>query len=146
MGAWGERPSLHGFTSWRPALRSFVGFTLVEVLLSIAILSAGAVLVMQALARGAFALNAAEARTTVYTFAAAKLADLEIGFGQGLIPKTSGEFKADGQPIRWRLETSPVAEEPELELVTLAVSWPQGRQRQEERFTMVRRINPEEQP
>lgn len=149
-GVWGSFPSLHDLLRARAprprtAPPSARGFTLIEVLLSIAILSVGTVFVMQALLRGAYALAVADARTTVYAFASAKLSDLETGSAQGLAPKTSGKFTADGYPISWRLETSPLADEPELELATLTVSWMQGGQWHDTHFNTVRRLNPGEQ-
>ena len=147
-GVWGSFPSLHGLLRARaPRPQSSVrAFTIVEVLLSIAILSVGAVLVMQALARGAYAVTVADARTTVYTFASAKLADLDVAFTQGSMPRTGGKFTSDGTPFQWQLDTSPVSGEPELEMATLTVQWSQAGTTRHESFSTVRRVLPQVLP
>ena len=102
------------------------GLTLVEILLSVAILSCGVVLVMQALVRGAYALARAEHQLQAYTFARAKMADIDMAVKQGIEPKIKGEFRMGSMPYQWRLETSVLEDEPTLQLMTLWVGWRQG--------------------
>ena len=116
------------------------GFTLIEVLISIAILSIGAVLIMQALARGAYAIHMAEVKNRVYNFASARLADLDVGSTQGLIPKTGGTFTMDGQSLSWQFERTLTEQDPELEHGTLTVSWAHGDHQYAEQFPTVRRV------
>jgi prepilin-type N-terminal cleavage/methylation domain-containing protein len=73
------------------------GLTLVEVLISIAILALGAGLVMQALARGAHTLVVARNRSTAYAFSAAKMTDLESLNGAVCQYDTAEQFRAGNQ-------------------------------------------------
>lgn len=119
--------------------------TLVEVLISVAILAIGAVLIMQALARGAFAQALAQHRATAYAFAAAKLADLEMIAAAGAIPASSGRFWAGQDAFEWQVGAAPLDDAPELQLLTLTVSWRQGRHRYESSYSVVQRA-PEPPP
>ena len=98
---------------------------------------------MQALARGAYALTVASNRSTVYSFAAAKLTDLELSTRQGVAPKSSGRFGSGAGQFEWQVEASPLDDEPQLALVTLTVAWRQGRHRYESHFSTVQRLPPE---
>ena len=114
-----------------------------EVLISIAILAAGAALIMQALARGAHALALAQRRTTAYSFAASKLADLKLTAAEGKTRKTAGRFGSGQDQFDWRLEVAPL-DVPSLQTVTLTVGWRQGGQRYESRFSTVEPVPPED--
>ena len=117
--------------------------TLVEVLVSIAILAAGATIIMQSLARGAHALALSQRRVTAYGFAASKLADLELAAAQGETVRTAGAFGVGKDRFEWRLEPAPL-EVPSLQTVTLTVEWRQGGQRYESRFSTVQPVPPED--
>jgi type II secretion system protein I len=105
---------------------SLRGLTLVEILVSIAILAGATVFVLQALVRGAHALSLARNRMRAYTFASAKMADLELQFRQGLSPDPAGRFRVGRDQFLWRVSAEPSASDPRLERVTLTVSWQQG--------------------
>ena len=122
---------------------SALGLTLVEVLISIAILAVGAVLIMQALARGAQALALARHRATAYSFAVSKLADLDITSARGSTPKTAGQFGTGPDRFDWHVEVAPL-EVPSLQVVTLTVEWRQGGQRYESSFSTVQQAPPED--
>jgi prepilin-type N-terminal cleavage/methylation domain-containing protein len=126
------RPSKKCQTPW-------TGFTLVELLISIAILAMGSVLLTQALARGAHALVLAHHRATAHSFAAAKMADLELGLRYGAEIKPSGQFGAGRNRFTWQVERT-AADLPDLELVTLTVGWKQGRHDHYARFSAVHKI------
>ena len=119
------------------------GLTLVEVLISIAILAAGSVLIMQALARGASTLALAQRRMTAYSFAASKLADLQLAAAEGKTVRTAGQFGADKDRFEWHLDTSPL-EVPSLQAMTLTVEWRQGGRRYESSFSAVQPVPPED--
>ena len=126
----------------RPAPRAphaRFGLTLIEVLISLAILSIGQVIVMQGLARGAHALAAARYRSTAYTFASAKLADLELSQQQGAEARLSGRFGSGQETFNWRVDAVPQEDQPGLELVTLTVDWRQGQHAYAQRFSTMRR-------
>ncbi|MBI4343451.1 MAG: prepilin-type N-terminal cleavage/methylation domain-containing protein [Candidatus Omnitrophica bacterium] len=102
------------------------GLTLVEILVSVAILAGGTVLVLQALARGAQALSIARNRSVVYAFSAAKMADLELAAHEGGASQREGSFTQGRERFRWRVEHAPVEASPLLERLSLTVAWRQG--------------------
>ena len=120
------------------------GLTLVEILVAVAILATGGVLILQALARGAYALNVAENRRWAYVFSQAKMADLDMSLKQGLEPKTHGEFRMGREQFRWDVDTF-ATDEPELQLVTLTVAWRQGRHDYASQFSTLVRVEVEEE-
>ena len=128
----------------QPANRQ-TGLTLIEVLLSLVILGIGEVVILQALARGAHAMAAAERQSAAYAFAAAKLADLELGVQQGGELKTSGAFGTGSSRFDWHLDTVPQSDDPRLALMTLTVDWRQGPHRYASSFSTIRRA-PKELP
>ena len=109
---------------------------LIEILLSVAILAAGIVVIMQALARGAYALTFAENQLRAYTFARSKLVDLDMSFRRGVEPVDHGEFRIGHEQFRWGLMAAPL-EEPRLQVVTLTVAWRQGQREEAARFNLV---------
>ena len=110
-----------------------------EILISVAILSAGAVLILRALAQGAHALALSQSRATAYAFASAKLAEVDAALQEGTVPRTSGSFQSSTTRFQWALERSPLPDESRLELVTLAITWRQGRHPYESRLSLVHR-------
>jgi hypothetical protein len=113
------------------------------VLISIAILASGAVIITQALARGAHALALAQRRTTAYSFAASKLADLELAAAEGDTARTAGAFGVGQDRFEWHLETAPL-DVPSLQTATLTVTWRQGGRDYESRFSTVQPVPPED--
>jgi len=118
--------------------------TLVEVLVSVAILGAGTVLIMQAFVRGTYAITAAQKRLQAYTFSAAKMADLEMARRQGEDPKSSGAFRMGRDQFSWSVQRALAFGDPELELATLTVAWRQGRHEYSTTLDAVARIPIEE--
>ena len=113
---------------------------MIEILISVAILATATVFILQAFARGAYALALAKNRFNAYAFASAKMADLELGFSKGVIHKPEGQFRIGKDEFQWRVEASPVVEDSQLELVTLTVGWQQGRNEYESRVSLLRRL------
>ena len=116
------------------------GLTLIEILVSVAILASAMVLIMQALARGASALNLARNRLSAYRFSVAKMADLELSAGQPSVPRTEGQFRAGRDEFHWRVEAASSPDEPQLELVNLIVAWDQGRHTYESQVSALRPV------
>ena len=114
--------------------------TLIEILISVIILSTSLVFILQACARGAYVLTQSYYRLKAYAFASAKMADLELAFHQGVIPKADGEFRVGRELFRWQVATRPFSEDPQFELVTLSVGWHQGLNAYESRVETLRRI------
>ncbi len=106
------------------------GFTLVEILVSVAILSIGAVLVMQALGRAASAMVIAEHRHQATLFSVSKMAEVEMSLlqGQELEEHTAGSFQIDEQLYQWSLSSPLNKEDPQRKSVSLVVTWNDGRQ------------------
>ena len=118
------------------------GFTLIEILISVALLAFGVALILQGLARGAYALALATNRLRAYEFAGAKLADVELSGDSG---KTHGRFHMGSEEFEWTVDAAPLPDEETLELVTLTVGWQQGRREYAESASAVRRRPPEEE-
>ena len=112
------------------ARRRRTGLTLIEVLISVVILSTGAVLVMHVFAKSWETVRVAEHRAAADVFALSKMADLELANHQGLdlMKRPSGAFRVDGHPFTWQVSVEPPdPEHPEgSSLVTLTVTWPRG--------------------
>ena len=125
------------------------GFTLVEVLVAVVILSTAAVLILQSLATVSHALNVVENRSNVYAFAVSKMAELEMAAreGEGLPEEDRGSFRIGLQAFKWQVSASPVTTDPPLELksVTLRVIWHQGSQRHGSKFSTLLKIPQEEE-
>jgi len=118
----------------------FSGFTLLEILVSIAILASAVVVIMQALARGAYALSLGSNQMRAYTFASSKMADLEVALSQGAAIDKEGSARSSRDQFRWRVAMSPVEDEPQLQLVTLTVEWNQGPRVYESSYSLMRRL------
>lgn len=103
------------------------GLTLVEVLVSIVILSTGAVLVVQGLARVSYAQMVAEQRTHAYLFALSKMAELEMAMQEGpLAEHDDGSFRIGEQAFHWEVTSAEVAGAEEARAVSLEVAWHHG--------------------
>ena len=119
------------------------GLTLVEILVSVVILASAMVLIMQAFARGAQALSLARNRLRAYGFAMEKMADLELDFVQQITPRLNGQFYRGHDLFHWRVEATAVADEPQLQWISLIVSWPQNQSVYESRVGLVIRVAPQ---
>ncbi len=104
------------------------GFTLVEILVSVAILSIGAVLVMQALGRAASAMVIAEHRNQATLFSVSKMTEIEMALlqGQEVEEHTGGSFQVDEQLYQWSFSSPLNKEDPQRKSVSLVVTWNDG--------------------
>ncbi len=100
-----------------------LGFTLVEVLVSITILAASVTVIMQALAHGAAALHGAETRLKAYLVTNQVMADLELQLQQSLPVGLKGRSGQGRDEFRWQVSQEPLANDEQMELVTMALSW-----------------------
>ena len=116
------------------------GLTLVEVLISVAILASASVFVLQALMRGAYAVALVRNKLRAYAFASAKMADLELSAAQGTPPKKAGSFSFGHDRFQWRVDASVDPATPQLELLTLTVGWHQGRHPYESQVSAILRL------
>ncbi len=102
------------------------GLTLVELLVSIVILSFGTVLIAQALVRIAQAQAIGERYDQAYLFLASKMAELELSVRTegSLTDGEHGSFRVEAQAYQWRVSAQPFAEDvPEMQVVAMTVSW-----------------------
>ena len=104
------------------------GLTLVEVLVSVAILSTGAVLLMEALARISHTQMVAEDRATATLFAASKLAEVELAFQEHRDAEEPmrGSLRIGDQAFEWHVSRSPPSDGSTVQPVVLAVAWRRG--------------------
>ncbi len=116
------------------------GFTLVEILVSVAILSVSAVLILQACARGAQALAVARTRLRAYAFMSQKLGELELAPPGQPVKEAEGSFRIGEEAFAWRLGSGRVPEDVALEVVTLTVEWRRGRTPYSAETSLVRRL------
>ena len=123
------------------------GLTLIEVLVSIVILSTGVALVLPAFARIVHAQELAARSTQAYLFAVSKIAEVELSALQGIVPTEveEGSFRVGQQPYVWELSAVPVAEDPQVHLVTLDVAWRFGQDHSTRNFSTLVRV-PTESP
>lgn len=127
----------------QPANPLTAGLTLIEILISIAILAFALTLILQSLGRGAYALALAGNRLRAYEFAAAKMGDLELAWRLAEEPKARGSFRMGGTLFTWSLDEQPL-ERPEMALSTLTIRWDQGRHEQASQVEAVHRVPPPE--
>ena len=123
------------------------GLTLIEVLVSVAILSMGAVVVMQALARTAQAQALAEDRAQAYIVGASKMAEAELSTlaGTALPEHEDGHVRVSEQAFEWSINTVLEAEDPSLQLVMFAVTWQRGQYTYQQAVSTLVRL-PQESP
>ena len=104
------------------------GFTLVEVLTSVLILSISSVVILQALARASSAITLSECRRNAVLFSAGKMAETELALrlGLDLEEANGGSFRVGDQPFAWN-STCVKAEGPGPRVLSLTVLWKRGR-------------------
>ena len=135
-GVWGHGlPVRRG----RPA-----GLLLAEVLMSVVLLASGAVLLMQGLARIAHGVSVGEQRSAAYLFALSKMTDLELQLraGRRLEPSDAGQFRVQDRAFTWHISATSTGEDPDVQAVTLTVTWPTGQDTSEQQLATLLRAPP----
>ena len=121
------------------------GFTLIEILVSVAILASAMVFILQALARSAYTLSVASDRLNAYVVSAQKMADLELALWQRQVPDPKGHVRLGRQEFDWHVDSSPMSvDDPQLEVVTLTVSWYRDRKPYASQVNLLRRVSPDQ--
>ena len=113
-------------------LAKCLGMTLVEVLISVALLAGGAVLIIQAFAHAWEAAGVEDDRLKAYLFAVSKLSDLELAHHENhdLRDKISGSFRSGKDTFKWETHIEPAFEPPadskEIppDRLSFSVQWP----------------------
>ena len=120
------------------------GLTLIEVLVSLVILSVGAVTILQAMMRISHAQILTTYQSKASLFALSKLGDVEMAFRQGSDVKEhdGGTVRVGECAFQWELAATPLVEEPLVRVVSLAVRWRAGAQNFQRRFETQLRQTP----
>jgi hypothetical protein len=110
------------------------------VLVTVMLLAAGSVWVLQAFARSWEASTIAQQRATAYLFALGKMGEIELRLREELPTEPlsrEGSFRQAPQTYTWTWQATPVAVKPPAFAVDLVVAWRQGRLAYDERLSAV---------
>lgn len=108
--------------------------------MTVTLLAAGGVWVLQAFARSWEASAVAQQRGTAYLLALSKMSEIELRLREEppVEPLTrAGDVRQPPQTYHWSWEATPVADEPPTFAVDLTVAWQQGRLGYEERISAI---------
>ncbi len=112
----------------RPPARK--GFTLIEIMIAVAILSLGLIMVLQGIARCSGLMNIAQNNLEATLLAEDKMAEMEIAVRQEGDPSfegANGETEEGNISLRWQVELSPDPDYEGLYSVTDTVYWTEGK-------------------
>ena len=117
------------------------GFSLVEVLVSVAILSVGSIAVIQALGQASVGLAAAERRRQALQVSSSQLAEAELALrmGRELEENNGGTIRSSDSPMTWSLSAVPDELKPRVKTLELIVEWRDGSRTREHRLNTVLR-------
>jgi len=120
--------------------------TLVELLMSVVILSVGAVFIMQALVKISSAHLMAEDQVQASLLAMSKMAEVELAVRQGGFaedPEQGGSARVGMQAFTWSATAAPLAEDPTRARVCLTVSWRRGETTGERQLETILKLPPD---
>jgi len=106
------------------------GFTLIEIMISIAILSVGLILILQGFTRCLNILRISQNNLETSLLAEEKMAEFEIAAKQdkgAFFKDTSGESQSGNIEFKWQIRLSPDNEYEDLNEVLTTVYWKEGR-------------------
>ncbi len=107
------------------------GFTLLEVMIAVAILAIGLVAVLRSQSHGLDMATDAQLSTRFALFAQQKIADIQMAIASGNRNiDGSGDFGSDFPSFGWQIESEP-STIPNLEKVTLTVTYTEGKTKRE---------------
>ncbi len=109
--------------------RRLAGLTLVELLVTVALLAAAAVGILPGLAVAARVARVLERRSQAYFYAFNRLSELDAAMAMGLIPPEEDTGKADfgADRIDWQLTSAVAGIDSSLRILRLDLSWPRGK-------------------
>ena len=105
------------------------GFTLIEVMITVAILSLGTLLIQQGLLRSSDILNHYNSQLAVEAWADQKIWDAREALlfaEEGGLTETSGSFTESGRNFDWSIETKLNSGTDQLYFVHLKTTWLEG--------------------
>jgi len=108
------------------------GFTLIEIMISIAILSLGLILILQGLTQCLNILRISQNNLETSLLAEDKMAEMEIAVNQdtdNFSKDISGESKSGNIEFKWQIRLNPDTEYENLYEVLATVNWVEGRRR-----------------
>jgi prepilin-type N-terminal cleavage/methylation domain-containing protein len=117
----------------RPILRprTHKGFTLIEIMISVSILSLGLILIMQGLAKCVNILRISQSNLAATLLAEDKMAEMEIAAKQdgakAFLGDTSGEEKSGNLELNWQIRLTPDEGYENLNRILATVRWKDGR-------------------
>lgn len=122
------------------------GLTLVELLMSVVILSVGAVFIMQALVKISSAHVIAENQAQASLLAMSKMAEVELAVQAGAFsedPEQGGSVRVGAQAFTWSATAAPLADDPTRTRIYLTVSWRRGESAGERQLETILRLPPD---
>ncbi len=125
--------------------RRLAGLTLVELLVTVALLAAAAVGILPGLAVAARVARVLERRSQAYFYAFNRLSELDAAIAMGVPPAEEDTGKADfgADRIDWRLTSVAAGNEGSLRVLRLELSWPRSKARDTYDLQTVARVLPE---
>ena len=117
-------------TGNKRALRASRGFTLIEIMISIAILSVGLILVLQGFSYALNILRISQDNLETSLLAEEKMAELEINTKQkndAFLKDASGDLQSNNMEFKWQIRLIPDTEYEDLYKAMATVSWKEGR-------------------
>jgi prepilin-type N-terminal cleavage/methylation domain-containing protein len=108
------------------------GFTLIEIMISIAILSLGLILILQGLTQCLNILRISQNNLETSLLAEEKMAEMEIAVKQDkemFSKDTSGESQSGNIEFNWHVRLNPDMQYEDLYEVLTTVNWTEGRRK-----------------
>ena len=108
------------------------GFTLIEIMISVAILSFGLILILQGFTHSLNILSISENNLQATLLAEEKIAQLQIDAKQNeyeFLTDLSGELKLNNIEFNWETRITPDGEYQDLNSVLTIISWKEGKRK-----------------
>ena len=106
------------------------GFTLIEIMISIAILAVGLIFILQGLTQCLSIMRISQDNLEASLLAEDKMADTEIAIKQDkekFFKDTSGELQSGNIEFKWQVQLTPDMEYEDLYKVITTVGWKEGK-------------------
>jgi prepilin-type N-terminal cleavage/methylation domain-containing protein len=138
--------------AWRAMMISEIGrnkrgFTLVEIMVSIAILSMGLVFILQSFIHSLHILNIAKNNLQAVSLAEENMVKFKMGSSRDAnlyFGNTNGDTVFNNINFTWQVKLSHVGESEDLHEISSLVSWKQGRSRGAASLVSFLRTQPDE--
>ena len=108
------------------------GFTLIEIMISVAILSFSAILILQGFTHSLNILRISQNNLQATLFAEEKMAQIQIDAKNskyGFLTGLNGESQIDNIEFRWQVSITPDEEYKDLNKLLTTVSWKEGKRK-----------------